>query len=379
MENFFYFVSKILNYKLARSGFITPALPINLTFSVTNQCQSRCRTCHIWEIYSNHKLPEYEELSLSEIESIFKSMGKIFFFNISGGCPFLREDLPDIISLACKYLKPSIIHIPTNAINPELIEKSILKILEVLSNYRRKIELSIKPSLDGIGNDHDDIRGVEGNFEKLNLLLPKLFRMREKNKNLKIGVNTILSKMNVKKLPEIMKFVDFLPIDSYVAEIAEKRAEMDNEKEDITPDISDYSSAISLFTEKSINRMPRLPILGKIIESLRLVYYKNSLEILKKEKQIPPCYGAISNAHISPAGEVWACAVLGDKMSLGNLRDVDYDFMKIWLSKKANEVRSFVKAEKCFCPLSNQAYSNMLLSPLELIRAIKYLAGSYLK
>ena len=34
------------------------------------------------------------------------------YFNISGGEPFLRDDFPEIIKLACRYLTPGIIHIP---------------------------------------------------------------------------------------------------------------------------------------------------------------------------------------------------------------------------------------------------------------------------
>ncbi|MCJ7772594.1 MAG: radical SAM protein, partial [Desulfobacterales bacterium] len=107
---------KMIRYRLARKGLVGPGSPINITFSVTNKCQSQCKTCNIWEIYKKHPEKREEELNLNEIEKIFSSIGHIYIFNTSGGEPFLRNDFAEIIELACKYLTPGIIHIPTNAI-----------------------------------------------------------------------------------------------------------------------------------------------------------------------------------------------------------------------------------------------------------------------
>ena len=44
-------VPKVAQYKLSRAGVIRPPMPDNLTFSITNMCQSRCKTCNIWKLY----------------------------------------------------------------------------------------------------------------------------------------------------------------------------------------------------------------------------------------------------------------------------------------------------------------------------------------
>ena len=120
------YVSELLpnmaRYRLARKGLMGPGLPINLTFSVTNLCQSRCKTCNIWEIYRNQPEKRQEEMTLEEIDKIFQSMGHIYVFNISGGEPFLRADIAEIIASACQHLSPGIVHIPTNAISRNRIE-----------------------------------------------------------------------------------------------------------------------------------------------------------------------------------------------------------------------------------------------------------------
>ena len=39
------------------------------------------------------------------------------------------------------------------------------------------------------------------------------------------------------------------------------------------------------------------------------------------------------------------------------------DFFKLWHSSRADEVRAGIRAGECDCPLANQSYANMLLSP----------------
>ena len=114
---------KVIKYKLAHAGLIKAPMPINLTFSITSACQSLCKSCNIGlEFQKNPKMKSLD-LSLEEIEKTFKSIGHVYFFNISGGEPFLRTDIPQIVELACKYLTPKVIHTPTNALTPQLIEK----------------------------------------------------------------------------------------------------------------------------------------------------------------------------------------------------------------------------------------------------------------
>ena len=115
---------KTIKYQMARSGFLGPVNPVTLTYSVTAACQSKCKTCNIGLKYQHDPKRAERDLKLEEIEKIFQTLGHIYFFNISGGEPFLRRDLPEIIKLACRYLKPRIIHIPTNAIASGKIRES---------------------------------------------------------------------------------------------------------------------------------------------------------------------------------------------------------------------------------------------------------------
>lgn len=360
------------NYFLSRRGLANPAFPINLTFSITNKCQARCQTCHIWKIYAKNPAAEKDELTLREIERIFKTMGPVFFFNVSGGCPFLREDLPEIVDLACNYLKPKVIHIPTNGVEPERIVRMMKIMLTNLANKAKEVCLQIKPSMDGIGPWHDQIRGTDGNFDNLITLMEKLKGLKKSYSNLHIGLGTVISNLNIQCLTQIVELIDRLAPDSYIAEVAEIREEMLNQGSKVTPKPDQYSTAVECLCRQIKKNALKLHGLAKITAAFRLVYYPLSLRIIREKRQVIPCYAALSNVHLSAYGELWPCATLGDRKSLGNVRNHGYNFQKIWHSRQANDVRNYVLAGNCFCPLANQAYANIILHPPSLLKAIHF-------
>jgi len=364
-------IPKIIGYKLSRWNLIKPHMPLTITYSITNVCQSRCKTCNLWELYQNKPKLRKKELTLDEIEKIFKSMGHIYFFNISGGEPYLRTDIPEIVNLACKYLKPGVIHIPTNAIAPELIEKQTRKILDIMKTNKANIPLTIKPSFDGIGKEHDKIRGIKGNFKKLLETIKRLKSLQKEYPNLDVGVGTVISVYNIDKIKEISDYAKKLNVDSYINEIAEQRSELFTLNRNITPSAKKYEEAINTFSKAIKKELKTKKRLTRITQAFRLVYYRIVVRILKEKRQVIPCYGGLTNAHINPYGEIWPCCVLGYEKPMGSLRKVNYNFKKIWHSKQANKVRKHIKQGKCYCPLANQAYGNILCSPSSMIKVIK--------
>lgn len=359
---------RLINHKLAYYRIVKPAPPINLTLSVTNRCNSKCRTCGIWKVYQDkHNSPD-EELSLDEIDRIFRSVGSVYFFNISGGEPFLRDDLDKIIVSACKHLHPHIIHVPTNGLLPEKIAAKVKDIFEGMNNAGYHGPLAVKPSFDGIGDKHDGIRGIPGNFEKVLETVKQLQTLQKEFTQLQVGLGTVISQFNIDDLTEIMDYVDTLDVDSYINEIAEIRSEMDGQEKDITPDWERYEQAMLLFKEQTRKKLSSQKGLLKITQGFRLLYYDLAVETLKHKHQAVPCYAGYSNAHISPYGDVWACCVLGGEQSMGKLREVDYDFMKVWHSEQADLVRRGIREQKCYCPLANQSYANLLYHIPSLIK-----------
>ncbi|MBT3407431.1 radical SAM protein [archaeon] len=365
---------KLIGYKLAKVKLAKAPMPINFTFSITHACQSLCKTCNIGLVHRKHPEKVKNELKIDEIEKVFRSIGKnkVYFFNISGGEPFLRPDIDKIIELAIKYLRPAIIHTPTNALTPALIEKKVRKIMEIIEKESPQTHFTIKPSYDAVGKKHDVIRGVEGNWEKLMDTITRLKEVRKDHPNLYVGIGTVISNFSIVHLKETVEFSKTLGVDSYISEVAEQRAEMTNVTDPITPSWKKYEEAIEFFKNESRQQMKSKPLLSRVTLSMRLVYYDLCIQILKQKTQVIPCYGGISNAHMNAYGDMWPCAILAYSKNMGNVRDFDYDFKKIWNKNvKTKEIRKYIHDKKCHCPLANQTYSNILLDPKSLLKSIK--------
>ncbi len=362
---------RALNYAAARHGLARAANPLTLTFSVTAACQSRCRTCNIGRRYRADPQIAGQDLHLEEIEAIFRSLGHIYFFNISGGEPFMRPDLAEIIRLACLHLKPRLIHIPTNALAPGTIARISRRILAVLDEHApRSVTISIKPSIDGIGARHDWIRGVKGNFAALEQTIDLLLALARENPRLHVDLGTVISNYNVHHLEEIEDWVHGRGIESYRHEIAEQRAEFDNLGDPITPAVDVYGQLVQGFKEKIIRHIRNKTFFTRTTEAVRLVYYDLAVRILRERRQVSPCLAGLSNIHLNYNGEVWPCCVLGNEQALGNVRESGLDLRVVLGSDRAKQVRRFIAAGNCACPLANQWLNNILLTPRHMVKVL---------
>lgn len=350
--------SKIPLYMMHRAIGVPSIFPVNVTMSLLYSCNSRCKTCNVYEKSS-------ERLSLDEFDLIFASLGQApFWFTMSGGEPFLRQDIADICISAYNHCKPAIINIPTNASLYKIIPQQVQRILENCP----ETELIINVSLDEIGEKHDEIRGFPNNFELAMTSYKALKEFTKTYSNFTLGIHTVISKFNVDDLPAIYEQLQQLAPDSYITEIAEERVELETIGCGIAPSLEQYRGAID-FLSAQIKRR-HFSGVSKITQSFRLEYYELVKKILAYRTQIIPCYGGIVSAQISPQGDVWPCCVRADVM--GNLRENNYDFRKVWQGADAARIRASIKRKECFCPLANACYTNILCSPASLLKVFRH-------
>ena len=170
-------------------------------------------------------------------------------------------------------------------------------------------------------------------------------------------------------------------------EIADTRAELFNiepkepVKEDfkkvvkdlgITPTGQEYSEVAEMLCERVMREMKTRRKLSRITQALRIVYYKRAAKVMREGKRQVSCYAGISNCHLSPWGDIWTCNIQAFNKSMGNLREFNYDFKKLWHSAHAEEVRRWVKEEHCYCPLVGQAFLDTVMNPRELLKVFYY-------
>jgi len=353
----------VIKHLLAKSFSWSP-LPFNLTISTTMRCQSKCLTCNIPRIYRTYPDLVQTELTANEWEQIFKHLGKSYLFiTYSGGEPFLRNDLLDLLQFSIRYGNPKFIAIPSNGLMPQRIHDVLNKFLTVCP---QDVEVHFNLSLDGIGEIHDKVRGVPNNFSTSLETLSKLTNLKQKYPQLKISIHTVISKFNAKSNPiaTIQRyFYDHpeFPIDNFISEIAEQRFELGTMGVDLTPPSGDYATAIQ----------PLLDLRTSLKTKLRNKYYQDVLKYLFAGGQVIPCMAGRASAHITAWGQVVACCIRWlEKGYMGDLRLANYDMRRIWNSPTAKEMRKSISSKECSCPMANVYYSSLCCNLSALLKAM---------
>jgi len=335
------------------------SLPFSLVASVTFRCNSRCRTCNIWRKQS-------EEMTLAEWQQFFSRLGRsLLYLTFSGGEPFLRRDLPDIVTAAYESCAPAAITIPTNGLLGERLVEDVDRIARGCPGSNVGINLS----LAGLGPGHDDIRGVPGNWEKALRTWEGLKRLEQPN--LTLSIHTVVSRFNVERLAAVQEGLLALGPHTYITEIAEQRRELGTLGADIAPSPEQYHQAVTIL-EEGLAAQDSAGF-SAITQAFRRRYYRLADRIVRERRQVIPCYAGWASGHIGPDGDVWTCCTRAEP--IGNVRETCYDLRPIWFGERAENLRQSIRARECACPMANAAYTNMLLDPASLAYVLGRLAA----
>lgn len=323
--------------------------PFSIVVSVSFRCNSKCRTCDVW------RKPN-DDMTAEEWDRVFASLGRTpFYITFTGGEPFLRKDLDDMVISAYRHCRPSVITIPTNGLLTDRIAERVDRICrECLTS-----QIGINLSLDGIGEEHDDIRGVPGNWEKSMQTWTRLKELQKSHRNLVLTVHTVVSRFNQHRFREIYEGLQFLEPDSYITEVAEERVELDTVGWGITPDPDAYAPIADFLSEQARAR----PVRGiaRFTQAFRAQYYQLAKRVLYDRTQVIACYAGWASAHIAPNGDIWSCCIRAEPV--GNLRETGYDLAPIWFGERMAKLRKSIYDKECACPMANASYANMLLHP----------------
>ncbi|MGE5138813.1 MAG: radical SAM/SPASM domain-containing protein [Rudaea sp.] len=336
-------------------------LPFSLVISISYRCNSKCRTCDVW------RKPN-DDLTLEEWTKVFEKIGRgPIYMTFTGGEPFLRRDLPDMVLAAYRHCRPEYITIPTNGILTPRILEGVDRICREASGS----QIGINLSLDGIGAEHDDIRLVPGNWDRAMHTWQGLQALQKRHRNLVLSIHTVISKFNIKRFREIYDGLQPLRPDSYITEVAEERVELDTVGLDITPLAKDYAP-IADFLSARAHEAPAGGM-ARVTQSFRSRYYQLAKRTLSEQRQVIPCFAGWASGHIAPNGDVWSCCIRAEPA--GNLRETDYDLRPIWFEKSGTlrNLRRSIAAGECACPMANASYANMLLHPPTLLQVAREL------
>lgn len=346
-------------------------LPIYLVYFITLNCNIKCKHCLLGDLP-----PTRDELTIDEIEKVSQSMDDFLFLLPTGGEPFLRKDISEIVKIFHVNNKIKIVGIPTNGSLTQRVVESTKLILESNPNLKVTIDVSI----DGIGEDHDHIRGVKGLFQKTITTYKELRELEKHYKNFNVNVETTVSSYNDDKLIDIYNYVTKeLGANNLFTLLCRGKPREPSSK---FFDINKYEKYAKLLERsiktQSLSGYYNFPFCD-IINAKRIVRHQIIAKLVKENRFQISCFGGSLGAALFSKGDVLPCE-LHDDLALGNVRDFNYDFKKIWLSEKADNARKYLRESKCFCTYECFLTINILFNPRLLPRIFKeYLTLKFAK
>lgn len=280
-------------------------------FEVTDNCNSRCRHCHIWQ-----KNPTKNQLTFKELENIFKDplFSEVETIINSGGEPILRNDIVDIIKLEHRLFPKASLDLSTNGLMAERVLGVVQSILA------ENIKINVGVSLDAIGKKHDEIRGVPGNFEKVNYLLRKLVELRNKYpEKLSMVIGLTLSQHTLGEWEKVKNYADNLKIE-LMAQWYNQSSFYDNQ-----------GNRRENIDDKMISAVKKQP---------NTLIREKWLKLLNNKPFKFKCFAGESFFALRCDGNVAPCLNFWDQ-SLGNLRE--QSLTEIWQNPRAEAIRKKVK------------------------------------
>lgn len=292
----------------------TASAPRDASIILTYRCPMRCKMCNIW------KNPTDKDTELKAEE--LKKLPHLKFINLTGGEPFVREDLVDIVDVC--FSKTKRIVISTSG----WFEDRIIALAERFPN------IGIRISIEGLSQKNDELRGREGGFDKG---LRTLLRLREKGLK-DIGFGCTVSNNNSKDMISLYRLskelgMEFATASFHNSYYFHKNDNVVTNKEEVC---SDFETLINMQLKESHPK-----------SWFRAFFNMGLINYIEGNRRMLPCEAGTMNFFIDPYGEVYPCNGLEEKYwkeSMGNIRNAS-DFMEIWHSEQADRVRSMVR--KC--------------------------------
>ncbi len=278
--------------------------------AITYRCNAHCAMCNIWR----HPSDPAEEISPSVIEKI---PSRLAFINITGGEPFIREDISDFIEICRKKTRRIIIS--TNGYFTE-------KIIEFAW---KNPDIGIRVSLEGFASVNNELRGLNDGFEKGLRTLTELHAMKHKD----IGFGITLSDANCKDLIPLFHLSESMKMEFATAAVHNSFYfhKMDN----VIRLQEEMISALELLVNELLaTNRPK--------NWFRAFFNHGLIGYVRGQRRLLPCKAGTILFFIDPFGEVHPCNVLEE--SFGNLKEKSWD--DIWNSEKAKMLRNYIKS----CP-----------------------------
>ena len=334
----------------ARSAF--SKRPNYIIQYVTARCPARCKMCFYWEEIQSAK--RSTELTIEEFGRIADNFGMLQQVTLTGGEPFVRTDLPEIASVFDRKNEAQFISIPTSSILVDRTKESVREILKTTRNSLLVVCLSI----DALGDDHDEIRGYKGCFDKVVENYHNMVSLKHEIKNFHIKLNMTVSAFNHEMIDDVVEFArKELPEAAFNFNFTRGNPMVPESKE---IGLEEYRRVVRVAREKHNQAMTDFPF-ARVLKGLGATTYEIIEERMQTEQRTMPCTAGTRMLVISETGVVKPCEILGKEF--GSLRDYDFDLDRLLAEQSSRNICQHIKDRKCSCTFENAILNSTMSYP----------------
>ncbi len=338
---------------LARAAMVEASLPFKLTLCLTFRCHHRCACCAIWSRDAG------DEMDADQLDRLFASAGSVSWLDLTGGEVIARRDLEAIARSVHRRLdRLALLHFPTGGMQPE-------RVVEAARLFTREggPRVVISVSVDGPPALHDQLRGVDGAWEKAAQSLTLLRQVP----GVQAFAGMTLQPGNIDAIDACVaalagRLPGFSHSDLHVNYLHRSGHYFGNL--DLLPaDSARITSALRAFNAHK----------GSPVEPYGLIerlYLSLAPQHLATGRSPIPCRSAELSAYIAPDGTVHPCTI--DDRPIGRLADYNFDLRALWVNSERRHLQREVAADRCpGCWTPCEAYQTLLTSPVQLARALR--------
>ena len=286
--------------------------PTDLCIITTYRCPMRCKMCNIWE-YPTEK---NKEITPEEI----KLLPNVKFINLTGGEPFIREDLDKIVEV-CFTKSPRVV-ISTSG----WYEDKVVALAKKFPN------IGIRISIEGLACKNDELRGHAGGFDKGLRTLLTLKQMGVKD----IGFGCTVSNNNSADMLSLYQLSKSLGLEFATAAFHNsyyfhKHDNAITNKEEVC---GNFEKLVNMQLKENHPK-----------SWFRAFFNMGLINYIEGNRRMLPCEAGMVNFFVEPYGDIYPCNGLEKRYwqeKMGNIRETP-DFQQIWNSEQANKVREMVR------------------------------------
>lgn len=300
--------------------------PFKVTWMLTDRCDCRCQGCLIW------KRPKRPEMSPAEIGAVLRAAPSLRWVNLTGGEPFLRDDMTEIAREVRAALPDlAILDFPTTGQRTEAIVESVRAMTRLGIP-----KLFVTCSIEGPPALHDELRGRPGAFENM---IRTYVALREMP-GVDVYLGMTLTARNVARVDETLAAVQArVPAAGWRDVHFNTYTESGHyyENLDATARAPDDVTAV---LERSLRSREAS---WHPTDRIEAAYLRLLPEYLRTGRSPLPCKSLRAVVFIDAGGDVHPCTVYGRR--LGNVRESP--LYEILDGAEARDARAVIQRDAC--------------------------------